>query len=984
MRISIFIFTIFLSFSVTTQAQIGGALGGRLKSLKDKTIDKAKDKANEEVNSSVDKTAEDNLAEAEKDYDPASFKYAISFVDNAGLFEAKEKIAKHKKALLAGVKKADVNIFDLRGDTRKLGNNVKSTPKDAAPDADDVIDASIDPVTHIRTGELFYASSRYNAAELEFLTAKKMLGNKTSDADFARVESDLGLLYHTQGRFTEALERTNNALEIREKHFADSPELAVSINNKAVLLKDLSEYLEAEKLLEQSTQINKKQVGERSLAYAINLNNKAMLYHELGRYSEAEQLMDECLSIASENLGDKSANFIRLKINKAIILRDNNKLADAEQIYLEAIKVKEHRLGKGHPDYAQLKSGIAALYMEMGQMDKVEDNLKTASDIFKKKFGEDHPSYATTQFELGHFYRVIGDLNQADKRLEDALKIREEVLGKEHPEYLNTQEEIALLKWQQGKTSEASAMYDQIMGKTMDYVNTYFAAMSEKEKTRLWDKLRKRLFRYYSFSIATRDQNPASLEKLLNLHLSTKGMLLNSTNKIKNAILESDDEALKAKYIDWLDKKENLARLYNYSKEELKEEEIDLAALEAEANQQERELSQMSSTFSKAYQVSTFDYKFIQKALTGSEALVETIEFSKYDKHFTGEKTYAIFVLKGGSNKPELVLKENGVEMDSKYSKYYSNAVKYEIDDKKSYDVYWGGIAEKVADKSNIYVSLDGVYNQINLNTLKSPAGKYLIDEKKLIFVTNSRDILKIKSNTNKSSLKTATLLGNPYFGSANKITKLPGTKKEIEDIKKIVGTKYKTTTYVEKEATETNLKKSNTNVLHIATHGYFLSDIDKSESARTLGVETSKAKENPLLRSGLMFANAESVFDTNEVNHSTSDNGILTAYEAMNLDLSKTDLLVLSACETGLGDIKVGEGVYGLQRSFQIAGVKSLIMSLWKVDDNTTQLLMSAFYKNLSLGMTKEDAFIKAQKLIKEQYPKVKYWGALVLIESE
>jgi CHAT domain-containing protein len=168
--------------------------------------------------------------------------------------------------------------------------------------------------------------------------------------------------------------------------------------------------------------------------------------------------------------------------------------------------------------------------------------------------------------------------------------------------------------------------------------------------------------------------------------------------------------------------------------------------------------------------------------------------------------------------------------------------------------------------------------------------------------------------------------------------------------------------------------------VLHIATHGYFLEDVEASGSA--FGVQLENATDNPLLRSGLMLAGASKTLSGQHMpNLASNDNGILTAYEAMNMNLEGTNLIVLSACETGLGDIKAGEGVYGLQRAFLVAGADALIMSLWKVDDAATQHLMRNFYTNwIKLG-NKQKAFKQAQLQLMTKYKEPFYWGAFVMM---
>jgi CHAT domain-containing protein len=170
-----------------------------------------------------------------------------------------------------------------------------------------------------------------------------------------------------------------------------------------------------------------------------------------------------------------------------------------------------------------------------------------------------------------------------------------------------------------------------------------------------------------------------------------------------------------------------------------------------------------------------------------------------------------------------------------------------------------------------------------------------------------------------------------------------------------------------EKIATEENIKKvHNPKILHLSTHGFFIDSNEKNE------------KINPMLRSGLLLTGV-SDYTRAEIKPDTED-GILTALEAANLDLDETDLVVLSACETGLGDVKAGEGVYGLQRAFKVAGAKTIVMSMWKVDDEVTQKLMTIFYQKFSEYNNARKAFKEAQAEIKKQYPQPYYWGAFVM----
>lgn len=892
------------------------------------------------------------MSDARNEYDEASFNYAVSLSDNAGLYESEERYRKHQKLLLEVVKSTDTE---------------KNTPLEKASNKNEV-------------GEMMYESNRFNLAETYFKRAVELYEEEgeVKHPVYARALSNLGLLYHTTGRYVLAEEYTIKALDLRKEIFSDTnAAYAASVNNLAVLYKEMGKYNESEKLIAQAISVNEQSLGKNSVHYALSLNNQAMLYQAIGRYNIAEPILQQAIEIAGKTLKEKSTNYVRLMVNLALLYQDMKKYSEAEQIYLKAIKIKENRLGTSHPDYAHLLNNLAALYMLMNKYDQVESLLKKSSDIYKKQFGDKHPSYATTISNLGNFYRVMNRPSDAEPLLTQALQIRKESLGENHPEYVNSLESLGLLNWQNGKLSEASSLLKQVLDKNIEHIHTYFAPMSEAEKAKFWEKVQPKFIRFISFVLDAQKINPSIVGDLYNYQLATKALLLNSTSKVKEQILSSGDKALIKEYLEWLDEKENLARLYTLSKAELADEKINLDSLERATNEREKLLSQKSKLFSEEYSIRSTSFKDVQLALDPTEAAIEIIQFRKFNKVFTDSVFYLALILTKEKPQPTLVVLENGNQLEKKHYKIYINSVKQKLKDENSYSQFWSKIDQATGSKKNLYVSLDGIYNQINLNTLLTPQG-YLIDLKNIRIVTNSKELISIKKAKASQNSNHAVLIGFPDYGASESILKLPGTKKEIESIKAILTAgKYTSKVYLQADATEQNLKTlKSPKILHIATHGFFLAESDNQGDEKVFGIESAKSRENPLLRSGLMLAGASQAIE------GKSENGIITAYEVMNMQLDKTEIVVMSACETGLGDVKNGEGVYGLQRAFQVAGANAIVMSLWKVNDDATQQLMTSFYKNYSVSNNKQTAFKKAQQELKAKFKDPYFWGAFVLVE--
>jgi CHAT domain-containing protein len=939
---------IILSWTTPLYAQI-------LKDLKKAATDVGKSLNTKENRDKLFNLAMKDMERARAEFDSSDFDYAILLSDNAALFDVKEK-----------------------GETAARFTSAVSLTSSYLKN-EELSDAELARF-HREAGEVWYANGKFTLAEKKFIAAK-LAYEKASlkeDIGYLKTISNQGLLYATMGRFTQAEEFTVEALTMRKTKYGDNnTSVAASLNNYGVLKYNLARYNEAENDFEASLGIMKANNLQAAMPYAIALNNQAMLFQAIGRFEEAEKILKEAIAIAERLQSSKSRNHLKFLANLALLYQQMGKYPEAETIYLGM----EKRLGKNSPDYAAMLNNQAALYMVMNKEDKVEDLLKRSAAIYKSNFNEENPAYAKAISDLGNFYRYKTKYTDADPLLQKALAIRETTLGKNHPLYVQSQEDLAILYWKRKTWESAFMMYRDVMDKSLNFINTYFPPMSEAEKTKYWDILSPRFQRFYNFAIEGSEDNIHIIEALYDYQIATKALLLNSTNKVKQAILSSKDAQLIKDYRTWLDQKETLARLYAYSKQELKQQSINLDSLERAANAMERKLSERSGDFSSGYSAKKISVDQIKALLTDTEAVVEIIRVARYDQKFENDARYLALVVTKATEVPKLIVLDNGTQLDTRYAKFYRNAVQQRIADEYSYDQYWARIEPELKGKKLIYISPDGAYNQINLNTLKKPGADYIINRYDLVILGNSKDLIALKSKKAKAPKKNATLLGFPDYGAGD-IAALPGTKVEIDNIAKVLKTSgYQVTQYTQKTATEKNLKAIKAPTLvHIATHGYFLKDIESSGAA--FGIHLENANDNPLLRSGLLLTGASgTVSGKRTPDLDSNDNGILTAYEAMNLNLEGTDLIVLSACETGLGDVKAGEGVYGLQRAFLVAGADALIMSLWKVDDAATQQLMSNFYTSwLKLG-NKQKAFKQAQLQLMTKYKDPYYWGAFVMM---
>lgn len=597
--------------------------------------------------------------------------------------------------------------------------------------------------------------------------------------------------------------------------------------------------------------------------------------------------------------------------------------------------------------------------------------------------------------ELKARYYLLGEnYTKAQEYLNRALEYYSPKIGSSDVKFklLKTQ---ALLHWYQGDIEKSNEAFLSLIRSYRQHIAQNFVAMSEYEKEQFYNTLKSdfNLFNAYALDNYTSRGANVLFEEMYNNALNTKALLLNETNKIKNSIIQSNDQNLIGKLRQWEEAKSQLSTLYFDKKATGR-----IDSLEKKIENLEKEINSRSNLFARNEDAP--HWSRVKDALKRGEAAVEIVRINTVNKkvknHYgrnggvSDSTVYLAMVLKPDSKTPECIFLRNGNQLEKRFLPYYRNSIVALSGDNVTYDNFWAPLRAQLKDVARVYLSPDGVFNQINLNTLRNPISQqYLLDEIDLSYLTNTADLLKPAQQSTGSP--DGMVFGRPaydmeitasvkhqspslFYGTRNLLTDelsdfrnqefadLPGTEIEINTIERaLAGRHLKVRTFKGVDASEENVKEvASPSILHIATHGFF--------------VEDSASHVNPMIRSGLVMAGVRNQ------NKAGTEDGILTAYEATNLNLDNTSLVVLSACDTGLGEVRNGEGVYGLQRAIIVAGANNLLMSLWKVDDEATALLMGEFYKNWNPGEN-HSAFRRAQMVLRQRYPEPYYWGAFIMV---
>jgi len=876
-----------------------------------------------------------------------------------------------------------------------------------------------------------YASTINNLAELyrsmgEYAKAEALYNESMSirkrtvgemHPDYALSLNNLASFYEFEGQYELAEKLLKQSGDIVKKEFGEEhPYYITALNNLAGLYHSMGQYVLAEPLYLRSKELRKKIYGETP-GYAMSLNNLATIYQEMGLYKKAEPLYLQAKDIWKTSLGEKHPDYAMCLNNLAALYEDMQQYAKAEALYIQSRDIRKSIYGENHIDYATSLNNLAGLYVKMGQYKKAETLMLSAKDIWKKILGEDHPLYATGLNNLGAIYRKM-QINyvQAEQYYIQALGLRKKLLGSTHPLTAGTENDLALLYMNKGDVAKAAPLFIKSSQDIMQNLRNTFPVLSEREKgifinqNLLFDACNN------SFLFKYRNAGTELINNNLNLQLFFKSISLSDTRSILTALRNTSDTTLKRFFMYWQNFRVLLAKQYSLP---VVQRMKNLTQIEDEAESMEKDLGRRSSLFREQQLSLNIGMKEVQKKLEPNEAAIEFVSFRYFNKKETDSIIYAAYIYKPGDTAAVFVrlfeerqlqkLLDSAGKTATRVAHQFYRGI--EVKDRSTvslensiYKMVWQPLEDKLKGVKKISYSPAGKLYGVAFHALKVDSTTLLMDKYELQQYVSTRQIAFRTTTTTVAKPKAIVLFGDADFSmdslqlvndkgvessmSGSQIVTrgegggawpgLPGTADEVAAIGKLFDqNKISSKLYLKASATEKNLKSlsgHSPSVLHIATHGFYIPET-RSESDNVY-----KVAQDPLLRNGLVLAGGNYVWSGKEPIEGIED-GIITAYEIAQMDLSQTQLVVLSACETALGDIKGEEGVFGLQRGFKLAGVDKMILSLWQVPDKETAELMNSFYSLWLKGNSIEKAFSLAQSEMRKKYSPF-FWAAFVLIQ--
>jgi CHAT domain-containing protein/tetratricopeptide (TPR) repeat protein len=846
----------------------------------------------------------------------------------------------------------------------------------------------------------------------------------------------LGASHRVLGHYSEAESFVNQAISLLEN--ASKPDqfvLGKCLRDLGCVYRHQLRHREAELSYNRALAISSSGRLNPKTRFNLETTTRARLgnlYFDQGRLAEAESQYLQTLKLADENRrrGRQSVSEFLDDLGK--VYEEQGRYEDAEDHYREALKIRERELGLTHPWLVYHLLNLADVQVIQRKYWEASSNCFRSLKIIEKAgYGLRHPQVARAKRILGDSYRGQGKQKYAEKFYREAVEICKQIFGKYHPEVASGLEGLGLLYASAGEYARSQKVYQDLLETKHHLTAIMFSRSSQAQKMRYVHMYPPIDYSLYSLALDEPSERLTSLA--LEMTLKGKAVVIDALSKEQEIARFSHDPNTKRAWERWSNIIDEISSIYVASGdlEALSEQLVDtLHVLQSTRDSLEAELSKHSQF---RLLLAEFEVNDIADLLPEGAVLWEFVHYRPFDfsrlrnnPWALGSPRYLVFMLDwtgktiltdlGEAEKIDglINLARNRISLDRAAVRYdTSGRLEESLTEVtgKLYKLVLAPLLNQIGENKEIFISPDGQLNLLPFEILPCPNGEYVLEKFRVSYLSSGRDLLKLEAKPKRTD--SALVMADPDFNLCEESTpqkpvqssgkrpaqfsvpqplrggngclevpfdRLHNTEHEARSICRILRVKagLHVDAYFGADAREDILKgiASAPRILHIATHGFFCEDTSRN---RLLG--------NPLLRAGLAFTSANCLFGNDRQGANQREDGILTALEFSGLNLVGTELVTLSACETGVGEVKNGEGVYGLKHAFQHAGARTIVMSLWKVRDEETCEFMVSFYETWLAGKTKKEALREAALKVKNSC-RAKYgnthpyfWGGFVLL---
>ena len=880
-----------------------------------------------------------------------------------------------------------------------------------------------------------------NAAQASFEKALSVregaLG--ANHPDVAQTLTGLASVFRQLGQMARAASCAERALRILEQApHPDPSTVALSFEHLGAVALDRGEYAKSEEYFERALGMYRTANGPDSSQVGLAANNLSEVFVAMGRYRDAEEGFRAALSILSRALGEAHPDVAMARTNLANLLLLQGNFPAAESVVTPAIATYERVYGPKHPslskplnvlakvhslkkedaaaevlllrvrdieaavsttsgNYAASLSALAAHYDALDEPDKALDYDRRSLAIYERVYGPNHPSVATLHTAIGSQLVYQGKLKEAEAEVLAALAIERRALGADHPDVAQDLLNIAGIQAALGKFEQAVPALAEAGEIREKYLSAQLASGSESQRRAVYASLYGETNYALSLHLDTRPSDAKLADLAYQTVLRRKGRLLDQLAGDR-ALLSSHDDAATHALLDRIAAKRTALAGYLLGGARGPEALANETQLRGELLGLERAMSEKSEAFRNA--TAPLTRKDVAHALPAHTALVEYVKYypfrinARKASQRWGTPEYAAYVLRPDDTLgfvklgPAAVIDQSVLAFRKKIQG--ASHPDPRAEGRAVSVLMFDPVEKELGGAHELFLSTDGALATLPFAALIGPHGEYLVERYLFSFVGSGRDLPRFSAGSAPSG--PAFVLANPDYDSAGPrkppaneppdgerslsltddlFTPLPGTALEGQAVAATLGDAH-----VVSGADATTHALAGLHgprVLHIATHGFYVpqSKGPAPDTQSELLRAVLPRVDDPFVRSGLALAGANS--------RTPGDDGILSAYEALNLDLHGTRLVTLSACETGLGELVDGIEVQGLGRAFTIAGAQTLLTSLWKVSDEATRDLMAAYYQKLAKGGGRAESLRDVQRdfIARSDRTTPYYWAA-------